>query len=323
MAVSGQFLTSIQTTLLPIYLEKKLLETLDKNLQLYNLTPLKRSVPRGMGTTMVFNQAVHIAAQTTALSESLTPAQVQMSAEIVSAAVKVYGAFTVLSELSKMSMIDVTWVNDELAYNAALTIDTLIRNEFNASASGIGTPGTTSAAMLLTGGRVQRAVTRLRNLDVPGLFGDSMALVCHPNALYDVMSDTATAGWVDLVKQSGTPDADKLATRGLVGEVFGARVFQSTNVFSSADGSAGLTGNVYRNQIFGRNAYAVVRLSGPEGGNLANPQVIVKDLGSAGTEDPLNMRSSIGWKAIFAPLFLKTTTDAGHGAIVYTGVTAI
>ena len=56
---------------------------------------------------------------------------------------------------------------------------------------------------------------------------------------------------------------------------------------------------------------------------LANPQVIVKDLGSAGVEDQLNMRASVGYKLIFAPLYLKTTSEAHRGLVRNTGATVL
>ena len=44
--------------------------------------------------------------------------------------------------------------------------------------------------------------------------------------------------------------------------------------------------------IMGANAYGVTEITG---GGL---QTIIKQKGSAGTADPLDQRSSIGWKAI-------------------------
>lgn len=331
MAISGQFLTTIQTTLLPVYFEKRILDNLTKNLQLYKLTGVKRQIPRGQGKTIWFNRPVHLAAQTTPLSESVTPSQVQLSSEGVSTQVAIYGAYTAMSELSRMSMIDIDWMADEFGYNAQLTVDTLIRNEYNASASGILTAATVSAGAVLTGDKVRRAVTRLRNSDVPGVFdgNEKYALVCHPNTLYDLMADTSAGGWQNIVKNSEMGANQDLAVRGVVRDVFGARVFESTNVLASADGSAGLASAgftsslVYRNMIFGRDAYGVVQIAGPGSGNVGNPQVIVKDLGSAGTEDPLNQRATIGWKLIFAALFLKTTSDDPRGHILFTGATGI
>lgn len=51
-------------------------------------------------------------------------------------------------------------------------------------------------------------------------------------------------------------------------------------------------GAVFGNLIFGKNAYGVTEI---EGGGA---ETIIKPKGSAGTADPLNQRSTVGWKAI-------------------------
>ena len=57
-------------------------------------------------------------------------------------------------------------------------------------------------------------------------------------------------------------------------------------------GEAGLYGrDVYATMVFGDNAYGTTELAG---GGLEH---IVKQLGSAGTADPLNQRATVGWKA--------------------------
>ena len=57
-------------------------------------------------------------------------------------------------------------------------------------------------------------------------------------------------------------------------------------------GEAGAFGeDVYATLIFGENAYGTTSLAG---GGLEH---IVKQLGSAGTSDPLNQRATVGWKA--------------------------
>ena len=50
--------------------------------------------------------------------------------------------------------------------------------------------------------------------------------------------------------------------------------------------------DVYSTLILGKNAYGVTEVTG---GGLEH---IVKQLGSAGTADPLNQRATAGWKAI-------------------------
>lgn len=59
-----------------------------------------------------------------------------------------------------------------------------------------------------------------------------------------------------------------------------------------ADGGASDGSAVCSTLVFGKDAYGVTEI---EGGGL---QTIVKQKGSAGTADPLDQRSSVGWKAI-------------------------
>ena len=57
-------------------------------------------------------------------------------------------------------------------------------------------------------------------------------------------------------------------------------------------GEAGAAGrDVYATMVFGENAYGTTEITG---GGL---ELIVKQLGSAGTADPLNQRATVGWKA--------------------------
>ena len=57
-------------------------------------------------------------------------------------------------------------------------------------------------------------------------------------------------------------------------------------------GEAGANGvDVYATLVFGENAYGTTTLAD---GGLEH---IVKQLGSAGSSDPLNQRATVGWKA--------------------------
>ncbi len=67
-------------------------------------------------------------------------------------------------------------------------------------------------------------------------------------------------------------------------------------------GEAGAAGrDVYATLILGENAYGVTEISG---GGL---ETIVKQLGSAGSADPLNQRATVGWKATKTAIRLTET----------------
>ena len=79
---------------------------------------------------------------------------------------------------------------------------------------------------------------------------------------------------------------------GEIGMIAGVRFVESTEakVFRNEAG----THAVFSTLFIGDGAYGVTEITG---GGL---QTIVKQKGSAGTADPLDQRSSVGWKAIKA-----------------------
>lgn len=93
--------------------------------------------------------------------------------------------------------------------------------------------------------------------------------------VYTVATNTASSGTATIT----------LAT----GEKFAA-IADNTVVYPGEGGKGGR--DVYSTLILGENAYGVTEVTG---GGL---QHIVKQLGSAGTSDPLNQRATAGWKAI-------------------------
>lgn len=95
--------------------------------------------------------------------------------------------------------------------------------------------------------------------------------------LYTVVSATAgTEGNASFVIKETPPDDNAPADNDVV-----------------HPGEAGAQGrDVYSTLMLGSDAYGVTKVTG---GGL---QTIVKQLGSAGTADPLNQRATVGWKAI-------------------------
>ena len=71
---------------------------------------------------------------------------------------------------------------------------------------------------------------------------------------------------------------------------FGSITDGTTKIYPGEGGSNGLS--VFASLFFGEGAYGTTEV---QGGGL---QTIVKQKGSAGTADPLDQRSSVGWKAL-------------------------
>jgi N4-gp56 family major capsid protein len=92
-------------------------------------------------------------------------------------------------------------------------------------------------------------------------------------------------------------EAHKYATpenlyEGEIGEIAGVRFVQTTEakVYKGDGCPAGLA--VFASLFLGDGAYGVTEVTG---GGL---ETIVKQKGSGGTSDPLDQRSSVGWKAV-------------------------
>lgn len=109
--------------------------------------------------------------------------------------------------------------------------------------------------------------------------------------------DDSASAWQYLVIVGGfynetSGDSYIYFDRELVNPEAAAVAMPTTTADKLYPGEAGLAGrDVYVTLVMGDNAYGTTELTG---GGL---QHIVKQLGSAGTADPLNQRATVGWKA--------------------------
>ena len=95
---------------------------------------------------------------------------------------------------------------------------------------------------------------------------------------------------------SGTRSASADSSTITTTETHGDTHVENDVIYPGEAGRDGRT--VYSTLIVGDNAYGTTKLSG---GGL---EVIVKQLGSAGTSDPLNQRATVGWKATKTAIIL-------------------
>jgi N4-gp56 family major capsid protein len=133
----------------------------------------------------------------------------------------------------------------------------------------------------LTVDDIFKAARFLKKQNAPKINGSYVAII-HPDVAYDLMRNEE---WVDVHKYSATSEIFE----GEIGKIAGVRFVETTEAkIFSKEGSG--SRDVYSTLVLGANAYGVTELTG---GGL---QHIVKQLGSAGTADPLNQRATAGWK---------------------------
>lgn len=274
------------------YYDKKLLLTAKPNL-VHQMYGQKVILPKNSGKSIQFRKWTPFAALTTPLVEGTVPNGQSLAMTSVTAEIKQYGGYVAVSDLLDMTALDPV-INDSVELmgdQGGLSIDTLVREELSKVANVQYANGKTQRSELdatckLTVDEVRKAVRTLKKNKAPqfirGGKGHYIAIV-SPETTYDLQSD---ALWQDVSKYS----AAEQIFQGEIGKLFGV-VFVETSEAKVFTGDEGVSGKpVASTLVFGKNAYGVVDL---EAENLRS---IIKPKGSAGTSDPLDQISTIGWK---------------------------
>ena len=293
------FANELQTTLLPglsaemkTFYDMTLIDEAQANL-VHDQFGQKRPIPQGSGKTIEFRKFAPLAKATTPLTEGVTPDGKSLTVSTITATVNQYGDYITQSDVLELTALDNTILEATklLGRQAGMTLDTVVRNVLQSgtnvtycpkvAADGTETEVTSRAALdtscQLTVKVVQQVVAKLRAQNAPTIGGKYVAII-HPYVAYDLMRDPE---WIDAHKYA-KPDN---LYEGEIGEIAGVRFVQTTEAKI-------YDGGVFGSLFLGEGAYGVTEISG---GGL---QTIVKQKGSAGTADPLDQRSSVGWKAI-------------------------
>lgn len=261
----------------------------------------KRPIPKNNGKTIQFRKFSKLAPATTPLTEGTTPAGNSLSVTAITATVSQYGDFIEISDIVDLTALDpiLTETAELLGKQAAETLDAIVRDVLAQGtnvqyANGRTARNLITASDVLTVTEIRKAVRTLKAANVPALKGGDYVAIVHPYAVYDLQSDSA---WQDVKKYSDPSDMYD----GEIGRLYGVRFVETSNakIFTGA-GSGGI--NVYSTLILGADAYGVIDVAGS--GAVQN---IIKPFGSAGTADPLNQRSTSGWKALFTAKILDDT----------------
>jgi len=295
------------------FYDRNLLERA-KPLLIHNLFAQIRDIPRNNSDVIKFRKYSALSAATTALTEGITPGGSQLAVTDITATVLQYGDYVTLTDKLKMETEDPveTEATDVLGEQAALTLDNLSRAVLVAGttvqyASTATQRTEITTAMKLTNAEIKEAVRTLKTnkarkitstVSAQSGYNTSPVDACFvgiigPDTTYDLKAETA---WVPIEKYIG--GLKNGALPGEVGKLDEVRFIETTEQKEWTDGGDS-NADVYATLIFGANAYGNSRISGEA------LKTIRKQLGSGGTADPLDQRSTIGWKASFVPKILQ------------------
>lgn len=248
----------------------------------------KHPIPKNGGKTIEFRKYSPLPKMLTPLTEGVTPDGQSLTVSTIEATVQQYGGYITISDVLQLTAIDNNMMQATklLGSQAGATMDTITREVLNGGTNVIYSGGVSSrgaVADVLTVADIKKAARALKVQNADKI-GDSFVAIIHPDVTYDLTNDP------DWKAPHQYVDTEHMYT-GEIGKIAGVRFVETTEakIFpgAGADGRS-----VYSTLVLADNAYGVTEV---EGGGLRH---IVKQLGSAGTSDPLDQRASIGWKAM-------------------------
>jgi len=282
----------------------------------------KRPLPKNNGTAVKFRRYSQLAAATTPLQEGVTPSGSSLAVTDITATVSTYGDYVPLTDVISLTTLDpiITETTSILGDQAGTTIDQLRRDIMVAGTNVAYASAVANRLALvnkITATDLDKAIRFLNGQNAKFLREQIMAsekigtsavrpsyiAIIHPDVQFDL--DNSVTGYKSV--------SDYSSGMGVMENEVGAykniRFVTSTNAKIWTNATTATTAgykatgagsnDVYATLIIADNAYGVVDLAGNA------MKTIVKPLGSAGSADPLDQRSTVGWKAYTTAVILN------------------
>jgi len=304
--------TSTLSDNLHSYYFKLLLESAEKQLK---LVPLGQKLlhPRRTGKDSYKLRYGNIADDVSELSEGVTPTASTIDTNKYTVSMKQYGKYIAVSDFLSATAIDPVLedISSRLGYHSAKSADSIVRDVIIAGAttniqyvgSGIAADNTVTAADVFVAQDAIKAVRVLKMQDSPARDDGNYIWVVHGGISMDIQSDTSAGSFIELNKYVAGM-ADKVM-KGEIGRVYGARVVESNNI-SSVDNTSSIA--VYRSLMLAKDPFIFTSFDSDF------IQMKVKQLGSAGTADPLDQIATCGYKMQFGCTYVGGSFSNHEGA---------
>ena len=230
----------------------------------------KRPIPKNGGKTIEFRKFSKLPKAMKAITEGVTPSGNKLNVSSVSCTVDQYGDYVEQTDMLELTAVDNTIVEatKELAAQAGLTLDTVVRNEIVGGTNIMYVPSlddkdreqeVTSRADVTADCKMRvkdvfRAAAELKAVNAPKINGSYVAII-HPYVAYDLMQDAAEQ-WIGIQKYA---DPDKIL-RGEIGTLGGVRFVESTEakVYGPAEISDGISRLTVKTAISSSSASVAV-----------------------------------------------------------------
>lgn len=290
-SVTVQSGTGANSTKPNAWYDKVLLQLLVQTDWYHSRFAQERPMPARSGDTINFRKIKKLEPSLDPLTEGVTPDGLNGQLEAISAVTKQYGDWMLFTDLVDVTVVDpvVTEYTKELARSAREKIDKLVRRELHGGTNVYYANGKTDRAQVAAGDKPtvddfrKIVLTMKKSFVSPAVDGKYVALI-SPDTAYDLLDDPK------FVKAYEIGNNNKPFIKGEIADVYGIKFIEVPNAMIF-DGVGASGADVHSALVLGQRCYGITKIKG--NGDI---QTITKGLGSAGTEDPLNQRQSIGWK---------------------------
>ena len=282
MTMSAGLTPGMQT-----YYNRELLRTFEPELVHLQFGDEHR-MPPNSGLVMNMRKIIPLEANTSALTEGEPGESVMLTETEVTVKLEQYGEYARCTDKLDLSHLDMNILRKTKLFGdaGARSIDAVVREELATCTNVIFANGKSAreeltAADKLSTKELRKAVRMLKKAHAQTFGGYYIAIV-GPETFYDLQDDET------FVAVSRYQDKEAIYN-GEIGRLFGCRIVETTEakIFEGAGADGGDVASVI---VLGQYAYGYTSFKG------AKPRVIVKPAGSAGTADPLEQISTVGWK---------------------------
>lgn len=335
--------TKISGAMMQTWRDKRALERLNEGYYpFYKMAPEVRPIPKGEGKVVKFFRWENLAVATTALTEGIHPISTAISATSLTCGISQYGRWLPLTDLLRDTAItdvqraamdlcgDNMWASVDAAVQRSLftvgggasaslagkLTNTAGFHVFGAAGGkkldfNGGSPHFSVVAISTIGPNYIRQVTaHLKKLSVRPFAGGAFKAIVHTNVASIMrghptlksfmVNNNASPGWIS----KGDTEA------GHFMRIEGVDIYETNTVDTGSCRTAKQAGvsTVYPMMIFGRGAYGRTEISNAAYAKAMS--IIVKNPGPNDTSNPLNLYSTVGWKALIGAKALNASCGA-------------
>lgn len=300
------------------YYVREFIETANPE-AVYEMFGTPKDIPNNESNTIKFNKVLKLATlEGSPLTEGVTPTEQVFTLQRLEKSINQYGGFaTTTDRLHEESINGVTSeFNTKIAEQGGETMNKVVRDDL-VGGTNVRYKGGVANANLVTASGVLAAdfdfmyqALRLEKVKMlrPMTNGSPNTLTNPTRESYAVIVPVEATTLIEALDDGNGNTFQSVESyagqgSGWVNEhgKFKNFTFITDTEGSTFENTAGTPQTISRSLVFGKGAYHYTKIGS------SDTEVIIKPLGSSGTADPLNQRSTIGWKAKKGAVIVQPT----------------